>query len=101
MNPMPVTLDVSQLSGWLNAAAACRVEREACGKRGGMRGRATGGARVGTAAAQEMRAGRDQTVEVVLAGAGAERTANMLRIFVALDVSQLEMSALKKALHGA
>ena len=44
---MAVTLDVSKLSGWLNAAAFCRVEREAFGKRGGMRGRATGEARVG------------------------------------------------------
>jgi len=26
---MAVTLDVSQLSGWLNAAEACRVESEA------------------------------------------------------------------------
>ena len=26
---MPVTLDVSRLSGWLNALAYCRVEREA------------------------------------------------------------------------
>ena len=31
MLSMVVTLDVSQLSGWLNAAAACRVKREACG----------------------------------------------------------------------
>ena len=44
MFSMVVTLDVFQLSGWLNAAAPCRVERKACGKRGGMRGRATGGA---------------------------------------------------------
>ena len=29
---MVVTLDVSQLSGWLNAAARCRVEREPCGE---------------------------------------------------------------------
>ena len=27
---MVVTLDVSKLSGWLNADAACRVERRAC-----------------------------------------------------------------------
>ena len=26
---MLVTLDVSKLSGWLNAVASCRVEREA------------------------------------------------------------------------
>ena len=29
MNPMSVTLDVSKLSGWLNADAPCRVEKEA------------------------------------------------------------------------
>ena len=27
---MSVTLDVSKLSGWLNALAYCRVERRAC-----------------------------------------------------------------------
>ena len=27
---MVVTLDVSKRSGWLNAAASCRVERRAC-----------------------------------------------------------------------
>ena len=30
MARMVVTLDVSKLSGWLNADAACRVERRAC-----------------------------------------------------------------------
>ena len=30
MRSMVVTLDVSKLSGWLNADAACRVERQAC-----------------------------------------------------------------------
>ena len=29
MPPMVVTLDVSKLSGWLNAYACCRVERRA------------------------------------------------------------------------
>ena len=29
MPPMLVTLDVSKLSGWLNAVACCRVERRA------------------------------------------------------------------------
>eukprot|EP00964_Phaeocystis_antarctica_P109357 scaffold73841_cov52-Phaeocystis_antarctica.AAC.1 len=29
MPPIFVTLDVSKLSGWLNAAAFCRVERRA------------------------------------------------------------------------
>eukprot|EP00964_Phaeocystis_antarctica_P048349 scaffold27991_cov54-Phaeocystis_antarctica.AAC.3 len=27
---MSVTLDVSKLSGWLNAAACCRIETRAC-----------------------------------------------------------------------
>ena len=31
MYHMVVTLDVSKLSGWLNADAPCRVERRACG----------------------------------------------------------------------
>ena len=30
MDCMSVTLDVSKLSGWLNADACCRVERRAC-----------------------------------------------------------------------
>ena len=30
-----VTLDVSKLSGWLNADADCRVERRACNARRG------------------------------------------------------------------
>ena len=30
MPSMYVTLDVSKLSGWLNAVAYCRVERRAC-----------------------------------------------------------------------
>ena len=30
MASMVVTLDVSKLSGWLNADACCRVERRAC-----------------------------------------------------------------------
>ena len=29
MRPMDVTLDVSKLSGWLNAVAHCQVERRA------------------------------------------------------------------------
>ena len=32
---MFVTLDVSKLSGWLNAYACCRVERRACNARRG------------------------------------------------------------------
>ena len=33
MDCMSVTLDVSKLSGWLNADACCRVERRACDAR--------------------------------------------------------------------
>ena len=35
IQPMLVTLDVSKLSGWLNADAYCRVKRRACDARGG------------------------------------------------------------------
>ena len=35
MDRMVVTLDVSKLSGWLNADAACQVERRACDVRRG------------------------------------------------------------------
>ena len=35
MAPMSVTLDVSKLSGWLNADAPCRVERRAFEVRAG------------------------------------------------------------------
>ena len=34
MYPMVVTLEMSKLSGWLNADASCRVEREAWEERG-------------------------------------------------------------------
>ena len=34
---MVVTLDVSKLSGWLNAFAPCRVERRACDAGRGIR----------------------------------------------------------------
>ena len=34
MNGMVVTLDVSKLSGWLNASAPCRVAREGVGAEG-------------------------------------------------------------------
>ena len=93
MEPMVVTLDVSKLSGWLNADARCRVERRAydaeprCGLRAG--GRAGGSARVACMA-------RGPGCE----GWGgyracAERTENMERMVVTLDVSQLETSTSK------
>ena len=74
MNPMFVTLDVSQRSGWLNVSdISCRVERGACGKRGGIRGRATGGA-WGRRRRKQCVQGGPPTAEAVLAGARAERT---------------------------
>jgi len=39
---MSVTLDVSKLSGWLNADARCRVERRACDVERGVRRKAAG-----------------------------------------------------------
>jgi len=82
---MVVTLDVSQLSGWLNAVC-CRVERESIGRG------ATGGAgrREGVGAAAQQAGCRQRTrLWRLLAGARAERTINMAHMFVTLDVSQL------------
>ena len=69
---MFVTLDVSRLSGWLNADAVCRVEREAWEEERHA-GRAAGGrgATVAQAACLE-----DPTVEVA-GRARARRTLNM------------------------
>ena len=85
MSLMVVTLEVSKLSGWLNADANCREsEREAyvryvrrsarCGLLGGRRRRAT--------AAQAACVGEGST-------AWEERTLNMLLISVMPEVSKL------------
>ena len=86
---MVVTLDVSRLSGWLNAVACCRVKREAS-EEGQHADREAGarGAAVAQAACWE-----DPTVEVE-GRAPAERTLNMPCMVVTPDVSQLDMSAL-------
>ena len=63
-----VTLEMSQLSGWLNSTADCRVEREACGKRSGMRSRATGGGVWRRRRRKQRVQGGPPTAEVVLAG---------------------------------
>ena len=55
MPPNTVTLDVSRLSGWLNATALCRVERRACDAERGAGRKATGR---GAAAAQAACTGR-------------------------------------------
>ena len=77
---MVVMLDVSKLSGWLNADAHCRVVEE-----GGMQGWVVGGR--GVAAAQAVR--RAGPTVVVAGRARAERTANMDPMFVTLEVSKL------------
>ena len=91
MPAMVVTLDVSKLSGWLNALAYCRVERLACDARGEVYG--PGGVRA---------LGGGDAVGVHGEGptqgcgrARAERTMNIWLMLVTLEVSQLEMSALK------
>ena len=87
MDLMSMTLDVSKLSGWLNADANCRVEKRArCGPGGGRAwaGRSAHAASTGGKGPTEGRG----------ASACAERTENMLRMVVTLDVSQLEMFAL-------
>ena len=72
MSLMSVTLDVSKLSGWLNAGADCRVESR--------------GMRCGRGVWCGPRGGR-----VASCGAGvcAERTLNMNLMSVTLDVSKL------------
>ena len=85
---MPLTLDVSKLSGWLNADASCRVERRAYDAGRGA-GREAGG-NWPAAAHHEQHARREgPAVKAGGARACAERTWNMLRMFVTLDVSKL------------
>ena len=84
MPSMSVTLDVSKLSGWLNAVACCRVERRACDV-----GRGTAQEREGVRwrrRNQHARGGPDSRMG---ARARAERTANMSLMSVTLDVLKL------------
>jgi hypothetical protein len=57
MRDMSVTLEVSQLSGWLKADALCRVERRACDA-GGERCEPGGGRACGVVAAHKRHARR-------------------------------------------
>ena len=98
MKFMSVTLDVSRLSGWLNATAFCRVERRACDAGRGA-GREAGGRVVASAqAAHAVLAGSVRLKAIggqgTTEGARAERTANMKSMLVTPEVFQLEMSAL-------
>ena len=82
---MVVTLDVSKLSGWLNADASCRVERR------GERGRHAGLGRqegVGAAAQAACREGASCGGSLA-SGARAEHTENMYDMSVTLDVLKL------------
>ena len=74
---MVVTLDVSKLSSWLNASAFCR---ESQGGGHAVRGSASGMHGEGLAQPDSRLRPRR---------ARAERTINMLPMFVALDVSKL------------
>jgi hypothetical protein len=85
MYAMVVTLDVSQLSGWLNAVASCRVERESINSGDRRAGRREG---VGASAAQAACRQRSRLWRR-LAGARAERTQNMQCMITTLDVSKL------------
>eukprot|EP00964_Phaeocystis_antarctica_P094002 scaffold60773_cov44-Phaeocystis_antarctica.AAC.5 len=83
---MLVTLEVSKLSGWLNADADCRESKGAhtgCGPR--YTGREAGGRRV-IAVHATCREGLDCRSG---AGHGEERTPNMAPMFVTLEVSKL------------
>ena len=88
---MFVTLDVSKLSGWLNAVASCRESKGGNTGRCGLRAGRREAARDGGASSVQGRA-RDCRVG---AGHGKERTRNMLLMLVMPEVSQSEMSALK------
>ena len=82
MDRMFVTLDVSKLSGWLNACAYCRVETRACDVGRGVGGEVGG---LGAATAQAACTGKGQ----LKARPRAERTVNIKRMSVTLDVSKL------------
>ena len=87
MPVMSVTKEVSKLSSWLKAFASCRVERRACDTGSRCAGRKAGELKgVGQQRAQGARTWtRDWGAGGGRARAG-ERTANMERISVTLDV---------------
>ena len=83
MEPIAVTLDVLRLSGWLNADAICRVEKEAW-----QEGRHAGWEGVGAPAAAHAECKKAPSLESE-GRARAERTENIHRMSVTLDVSRL------------
>ena len=93
---MSVTLEVSKLSGWLKADAPCRVEGRACDA-GGERWEPGSGRACVVWWRHDKRHARGKGPTQGLWGprARAERTWNIWYMFVTLEVSQPEMSALK------
>jgi len=86
MKPMSVTLDVSKLSGWLNADAFCRVERRACDAG---RGTLRPGRREGVGWRRRKRHTRGGPDSRLGPRARAVRTWNIHCMSVTLDVSRL------------
>jgi len=84
---MSVTLEVSRLSGWLNACAPCRAERRACDAGQGA-GR-EGGERVWGVRWRKRHARGRPDSRLLGVRARAERTRNMEYMLVTLDVSKL------------
>jgi hypothetical protein len=93
---MYVTLEVSKLSGWLKADATCRVEGEGmrCGGRE-VRVREAGGPVVLWRHDKRHARGWPDSQGLGAKGSRGERTLNIQRMSVTLEVSQPEMSALK------
>jgi len=89
MRDMVVTLEVSKLSGWLKAVAYCRVEGRACdaGGRGVRAGRREGlWCGGGTTSGMQ---GEKARLKAWGPRARAERTWNIWRMVVTLEVSKL------------
>ena len=90
MLAMSVTLEVSKLRGWLNDTAPWRESKGGHAARGeeGRQARE----RRRAIAVDTQRVGQGSTIDM---GQGEEHTWNMLLMSVTLEVSHLEMSALK------
>ena len=77
MKPMVVTLEVSKLSGWLNALAYCRVEGRACDAGGRGASREAGGPVVWWRHNKRHARGKGPTQGLGAKGTRGERTKNM------------------------
>ena len=93
MYSMSVTLEVSKLSGWLNTDALCRESKGGHTVWEEVQSTVPGGGRWrANAVHAACRGGLECRFGAEL---GEERTRNMVRMFVTLEVSQLETSASK------